>query len=173
MPEVDPRKVSAEELGAVLQAAYGLGRADRPTVPSAGGLHPLVLHVILREPLPAIRPGVWWYDWRHSRLRLVAPEAPEADELFLAHPVSDAILRRRQPVIFLSADMGRVERKYANRGYRFALMETGAAMQNAYLAAAELGLPIRAIGGFRDIATQRALGVSDVTLPFLALLLGA
>ena len=52
-------------------------------------------------------------------------------------------------------------------------MEVGAAMQNAYLAGAELGVPVRAIGGFADRATAELLDLQGGAEPLLVLLLGA
>ena len=86
---------------------------------------------------------------------------------------SDALLEAGGPVVFLSANLERTSAVYANRGYRWALIEVGAVMQNAYLVAAELGVPVRAIGGFRDAATHEFLGLPDHVRPMLALLLGS
>jgi nitroreductase len=52
-------------------------------------------------------------------------------------------------------------------------MEAGAAMQNAYLAAAELAVPIRAVGGFDDPAVHDALDLPSDVRPLLALVLGS
>ena len=45
-------------------------------------------------------------------------------------------------------------------------------MQNAYLFGAELGLPIRAIGGFMDQATRDYLDLAGEVWPMLAVLVG-
>jgi SagB-type dehydrogenase family enzyme len=168
-----PRRVTFEELSALLSTAYGGDRRRGRPVASAGGLYPLVLHVWAREALGPLAPGLWWYDPAAERLRAVpAPEA-EAGELFLSHPLSDALLVRGHPVVFVSADLARMSRKYGNRGYRYGLMEAGAVMQSAYLSAAELDLPIRAIGGIHDDNTRAFLALPDGAEPLLALLLGA
>jgi SagB-type dehydrogenase family enzyme len=86
--------------------------------------------------------------------------------------MNDELLAPGRPLLFVSADLERPSRKYSNRGYRYALMEAGAAMQNAYLAAAELGLPIRAIGGFHDDRAHEYLDLPEQVRPLLALLLG-
>jgi SagB-type dehydrogenase family enzyme len=102
----------------------------------------------------------------------VAGEAAEVDELFVAEPGCAALLARRQPILFLSADLERPSRKYGARAYRYALMEAGAAMQTAYLTATELGVPIRAIGGIDDGAVHRFLQLPDTAVPLLAILIG-
>jgi SagB-type dehydrogenase family enzyme len=166
------RPVSYPELSTVLSAMYRLGDADRP-VPSAGALYPLVLHAVIREALPPLDPGLWWYDPRAQVLRLVKKGRIDLEPHLTPYPITDPLVAAGRPVLFISADLDRAARKYSNRGYRYALMETGAAMQNAYLAAAELDLPVRAVGGFDDDAAHQLLDLPVEVAPLLALLLGA
>lgn len=163
-------------LSTILAVAYGVtseaGRARSGTVPSAGALYPLALHVLLREPLPPVDRGLWWHDPMSLTLGQVAGDAAPVDELFVPEPGCAALLARRQPIVFLSADLERPSRKYGARAYRYGLMEAGAAMQAAYLTATELGVPIRAIGGIDDRAVHSFLRLPDTTVPLLAILIG-
>jgi SagB-type dehydrogenase family enzyme len=168
-----PRPVAFEELSALLGAAYGGRRRGGRPVASAGGLYPLVLHVWARETVGPLAAGLWWYDPAAERLRAVPSRPAEVGDLFLSHPLSDGLLARGHPVVFVSADLARVSRKYGNRGYRYALMEVGAVMHAAYLIGAELDLPVRAIGGIHDQRTRAFLALPDGAEPLLALLLGA
>lgn len=151
---------------------------DRPTedyrrsVPSAGALHSLVIHVVLTRPSGDLHAGIWWFDQQSQIYRLCRNDTSGMEELFVRSEESDQQLRNGAAIVFISSDLGRISQKYANRGYRYALLETGAAMQNAYLAAAELDVPIRAIGGFFDEAAQSFLGESGDVVPLLAILLG-
>jgi SagB-type dehydrogenase family enzyme len=163
-------------LSTILAATYGVtseaGETRSGTIPSAGALYPLALHVMLREPLPPADRGLWWHDPISLTLGQVAGDAAQVDELFVAEPGCAALLARRQPIVFLSADLERPSRKYGARAYRYGLMEAGAAMQAAYLTATELGVPIRAIGGIDDGAVHRFLQLPDKTVPLLAILIG-
>jgi SagB-type dehydrogenase family enzyme len=165
------RPVSYRELSNVLIAMYRLGSEERP-VPSAGALYPLVLHAVIREPLPPLDPGLWWYDPRGLELRLLRHGRIDLESLLAPHPTTDPLVAAGRPVLTISADLERAARKYSNRGYRYALVETGAAMQNAYLAAAELDLPVRAVGGFDDEGVQELLELPERVQPLLAVLLG-
>jgi SagB-type dehydrogenase family enzyme len=169
-PRETPRPVSFDELSAVLRAGYG---RDGRAVPSAGALYPLVIHVWTREAVGPLGAGLWWYDPASERLLAVPSPVADAGDVLLSHPLSDGLLERGHPVVFVSADLGRVSRKYGNRGYRYALMEAGAVMQAAYLIGAELDLPIRAIGGIHDDRTRTFLALPDGAEPLLALLVGA
>jgi SagB-type dehydrogenase family enzyme len=159
------------ELSSILHAVYGIAPRTRP-VPSAGGLYPLVVHALVREPVAPLEPGLWWYDPAAAELQLLGTETIDVGEVFLRLEMNDELLAPGRPLLFVSADLERPSRKYSNRGYRYALMEAGAAMQNAYLAAAELGLPIRAIGGFHDDRAHEYLDLPEQVRPLLALLLG-
>jgi SagB-type dehydrogenase family enzyme len=163
-------------LSAVLAAAYSVHSSaagtSTGTVPSAGALYPLAVHVLLREPLGSAGPGLWRRDPRTARLHRLGDPPADAAALLVAEPSSAALLGRRQPIVFLSADLARPSRKYGARGYRYALMEAGAAMEAAHLVATELGLPMRAIGGIDDGVVHRLLALPDTAVALLALLVG-
>jgi SagB-type dehydrogenase family enzyme len=173
VPARPPRPPTFAELSTLLSAMYGHGEAGGRPVPSAGALYPLILHAAVRSPLPPLEPGLWWYDPAADALRLASGDRAEAADLFVPQPVSDALLTRQHPVIFVSAELRRPSRKYASRSYRFALMEAGAAMQNAYLAGAELGLPVRAVAGFDDDRAHAYLSLPDGSVVLLAVLVGS
>ena len=86
---------------------------------------------------------------------------------------ADEIVSYHHPVVFVSADLERPSRKYSGRGYRFAMMEAGAALQSAYLVCAELDLPIRPVGGVIDGPVGRFLELPADCHPLVALLLGS
>ena len=91
----------------------------------------------------------------------------------LAHDVTDPLLARDEPLIALSADMRRPSRRYGARGYRLALMEAGAVMQNAYLVGAELDVPVRACAGYLDAGVGSLLELPDGVVCVLLLFAGA
>jgi len=105
-------------------------------------------------------------------LRLVRSDRLGLEDVLISDPTTDRLVAAESPALFISADLERGPRKYANRGYRWALVEVGAVMQNAYLFGAELGLPIRAIGGFMDQATRDYLDLAGEVWPMLAVLVG-
>jgi SagB-type dehydrogenase family enzyme len=172
LPQRGRRAVSFTELSSLLEAMYASHRDARRPVPSGGALYPLVLHVVARTGVDSLGPGLWWYEPSAAALRLLRDHGLGLDEVFLGDPLSDALLAAGGPVVFVSANLDRTSRVYANRGYRWALIEVGAVMQNAYLVAAELDVPVRAIGGFRDERAHAFLELPAHVRPMLALLLG-
>ena len=159
------RPISLPELATLLRTGYGtvgvtddgpLYMVDR-AVPSAGGLYPLELSLVVRsvDGLPA---GVYHY-------------VPLADglEQVHEHPVPAALvsyLFMDQPwaaeaavVLVLSAVCGRSLVKYGDRGYRYLLLEAGHVAQNLVLAATGLDLGTINLGGFFDDELSGLLGL--------------
>ncbi|HEY4098737.1 MAG TPA: nitroreductase family protein [Baekduia sp.] len=176
VPADPPRPATLADLVAILTAAYGVPPGDGAprsgTVPSAGALYPLALHVLLREPAGEAEPGLWWSDPASGALHRVGEAPDDVLDLFVAEPALAVLLAADGPIVFVSADLARPSRKYGARGYRYALLEAGAAMQNAHLAATERDLPLRAIGGIADGAVHRLLDLPDTGVALLALLVG-
>ena len=78
--------------------------------------------------LGPVDPGLWWHDPHTAVLHRVGEAAEDTAALFVDEPGLMRLLERRQPIVFLSADVARPSRKYGPRGYRYALIEAGAAM---------------------------------------------
>jgi len=169
----EPRPLRWEQLGSLLSIAYGPARSGWFTVPSGGALYPLVVHVLVRKAVGPLQPGVWWYDHRRGELRQQRPGRPDIESLLVSHPVTDPLAARDEPILAVSADLARPCRKYGGRGYRFALMETGAVMQSAYLVGAELDVPVRACAGYHDGGVNALLGHRDSVVCTLLLFVGA
>lgn len=168
----EPRPVAFGELSALLAAAYGPARAGHAPVASAGGLYPLLLHVAIQAPVGPLEPGIWWHDHEAGALRAVTAGPVDARDLLVPQELTDALAARGGPLVVISAAIVRQGRKYGNRAYRFALIEAGSAWQNLALAATELGVPVRPVGGVADDAAAAALRLGDAQ-PLLAVLVGA
>ncbi len=172
LPQGGGHTVGFEQLSSVLAVMYGdPARGDRP-VPSGGGLYPLHFHVLVRRPLAPLDPGLWWYEPSRG-LWLARAGELDTGGLFVSDPLTDELIASGLPIVFVSADLTRPSRKYANRGYRLTLIEVGASMQNAYLLGAELGVPVRAFAGVVESEVDAFLEHSGDTHAFLAMLLGS
>lgn len=163
------------QLSTLLTAAYSVGESEfgakRGGNPSAGALYPLVIHVVIRNPVGNLETGRWWLDPFAQSLNRVGG-AEGVEDVFIPEPGCERLLERGGPLIFISADIAAPARKYGARGYRYALIESGAAMQSTYLAATELGVPLRAIGGIHDTQAREFLGLPDSAVALLALIVG-
>ena len=77
------------------------------------------------------------------------------------------------PCIFvITADINRHMQKYANRGYRFTLLEVGHVLQNITIESIEQELNSIEYGGFKDMAVAKLLGLSANLLPIACIAVG-
>ena len=161
---------SQEELSTLLYYIAGV-RGERHGIPrrmypSAGALYPLELYVILhcgRE----LDSGVYHYHCHSHDLCLVA----KGDfRLTIAQAaLSQEFLASASLVLVVTAVLPRLEQKYGERSYRYALLEAGHLGQNVYLVSQALGFATCSVGAFLDEALSELLQVDVMTEPPLYL----
>jgi SagB-type dehydrogenase family enzyme len=169
-----PGAVALPDLGSVLRRMQGVTRdnADndfpRPfrAAPSGGALYPLELYVWARD-VSGLEPGLYHYDPREHELDVLGPV-----ELTTAF-VQQELVGDAAAALLVSAVFFRSVFKYAERGYRFVLIEAGHVVQNGLLAAAGRRLAGVPIGGYFDRDLDRALGLDGLNESVVyAMLLG-
>ena len=159
------RAMPAQTVSNLLHSAYGIvdraplegGHAFlRRSVPSAGGLYPLELYLLLRD-VTGVIDGIHHFDVREPALELVRPGdwRAEAEDIFYTWP----FIAEANMVLCIGAMFPRSQKKYGPRGYRYILLEAGHVAQNLCLAAAEAGLVTLCMGGFRDRALNHMLAL--------------
>jgi thiazole/oxazole-forming peptide maturase SagD family component len=156
------------QISGLLSTMYGTGAA-RPT-PSAGQLYPLDIRLAVMAEHDTIATGLYHYDPDQERL---VENAGKMTSGLLARILNNEQLKEAALAIFIAGDLKRVATKYANRGYRYALIEAGHVAQNAALFCAEQNLGLLEYGGFQDELAAQTLGLdypNEVVL--LALLVG-
>ena len=149
-------QLTGSALGHILASAYSLALH---AVPSAGGLYPLKLYVVLTRPLRDLSAGYYEYDPERD---LLAKKTNAIDPESLQYCFNDTVLLGNAPVIIvIAADFERSTYKYGSRGYRFTLLEAGHVAQNIHLAAAEEKLSTLEYGGFLDAPLAAELTMND------------
>jgi thiazole/oxazole-forming peptide maturase SagD family component len=165
--------VGLDDLGHVLVSGYSV---RNHAIPSAGGLYPLKLYVIIAAggELPQ---GYYEYDPEaHVLHRFGAP----FDDLAVAYAFDsdEGPLPHRAPAaIVIAADMQRDPGKYGNRGFLYTILEAGLASATIAFAATELGLATLPYGGYLDDPLAAALRIDDGrqerrVRPLLSIMLG-
>ncbi|GIH02168.1 hypothetical protein Rhe02_02350 [Rhizocola hellebori] len=159
---VSPQQ-SMEHALCLAAATYRLGPNGRRPLASGGAMWPLQLWVVGG---PGDDLDMLAIDHDRDSIAQVRKVArDEWRELFLPHPEVHQALQRGAATIVIAADPTRTCGKYGNRGWRYALMEAGAAAHHLGLLAAEAQIAARTIGGFYDAPLSAMLGG-----PLLALL---
>ena len=131
--------IGLDELSKLLAISGGVtrnGAIPRRAAPSAGALYPIEIYPWIFS-VDGVAPALYHYaTLEHSQH--VKPLNGWKD----LWPLLDDGFQGSTPAVafLLTARWPRVQAKYAERGYRFALMESGHIAQNFLLAATALGL---------------------------------
>lgn len=161
--------ISLETLSSLMKCAYGItrtapmsyvGKGYFRTVPSAGGLFPLEIYVLLGN-VTDVPDGIYHYDVRRHALELFREGewfAPLDDALIFS-----SFVRNANAIFFLTAVFKRAQKKYGPRGYRYILLEAGHVAQNICLAATEKKLGSLCMGGYYDRKLNQFLGFDGVS----------
>lgn len=172
--EYSPSWITLSELSTVLYLSAGVTVVDEGwplrATPSAGALHSTEVFVYA-DRVEGLEKGIYYYDWlRHSLAPISRGDYSQllADIALEQEHVGDAA-----STLILVANYGRVFGKYWKRAYRYVLLDAGAVMQNAYLAATALGLGACAVGAFYDEELCNLLRIDCRNMvPVLLLTLG-
>lgn len=168
--------ITAEALSTLLMALYGAVAPQHPqnparelrAVPSGGALYRLDVHLVLLRDVDAHAPGV--YRVVYTSGGGVGLAAVGGDPAGLVRALlQPGQMRRAAGLVALSADLLPVALKYRNRSQPLAWLEAGAALQNAALAAAQLGLAWRPLAAFDDARLSALLQLTPGRLLITAL----
>jgi SagB-type dehydrogenase family enzyme len=160
--EPPARDPSFAELGRILHLANGVtgvrGSGSEATqlraAPSAGALYSNELYVAV-ERVPGLEPGLFFYDVLGDALVALRRGSQRAR---LAEALGASL--GQSPVIVLHTNVfGRYVARYAARGYRYALIDTGHVAENLELAALATGIPAQRVVRFEDDALHALLDV--------------
>ena len=159
--EYADRPLTLEELSSLLHYSAGITDVRDPTlafraVPSSGALYPVELYLAIFD-VEGLEPGVYHYDVQHHRLALLR-RGEFRREVFQAALSQEMILHASLALV-MTALFARVQWKYLDRSYRYALLEAGHLGQNVYLTATALGLGPCGIGAYFDDDLGRLLGI--------------
>jgi SagB-type dehydrogenase family enzyme len=167
------------DLATLLKSGYGIhnklsiGDVEflERTVPSAGGLYPLELYILVAR-VEGINSGVYHYVPLHHILEEIRPLTIPTSfiaDLFMGQPYA----AQASVIIILASVIERSLWKYEDRGYRYMLFEAGHVAQNINLAASALALGSLNLGGFFDSDLSNLLSLdSDKEVPLYGVAIG-
>ncbi|WP_328190151.1 SagB/ThcOx family dehydrogenase [Marinobacter sp. OP 3.4] len=175
--EYSDSPIPLQHLSRLLWSAQGVTRSDgKRTTPSAGGLYPLQLRVLVRR-VEGLEPGVYDYLGDSHSLRLVG-RLP-SDETMQSVGIGDQPwLAESAIVIGVVADLAGTVRHFESqppvgeRGKRYVYMETGALTQNVHLHATDLELGCVLVAGFDNTRATEVFKLSPKLEPMALLCLG-
>jgi SagB-type dehydrogenase family enzyme len=162
--------LTLQEISQLMWAAQGLTdpRGFR-TAPSAGGLYPLELYIVVGD-VEDLLPGVYRYQPDGHQLVKTA-DGDKRAELAQAALEQEWVEEGAVDFVF-TAVYERTTGKYGQRGIRYVHMEAGHAAQNLCLQATALGLGAVTIGAFYDDQISRLLNLPADEQPLYVIPVG-
>lgn len=149
-----PTPISVSDLARLLWAGQGrTGEYDGRTAPSAGGLHPLTLHVAAAL-VTDLAAGIYCYQPAAHALELL--QAGDLRDSLRQATENQECLGEGAADIVIGAHPAATLERYGERGWRYLYMEAGHAAQNIALQATALGLVATTVANFDDDAMTRA-----------------
>ncbi|MFT7373502.1 MAG: SagB-type dehydrogenase family enzyme [Oleiphilaceae bacterium] len=164
-------------LSQLLWSAQGhTGSTQKRSTPSAGGLYPLHLYILVRRVVD-LPPGIYEYKDDDHSLRLLDSQVPElkVKELGIG---DQPWLSESAVVIGVAANFEDSIKHFASqhphgeRGRRYAYMESGALAQNVHLQATDIGIGCVLVAGFKDSLAKAILRLSSDLEPTALLCIG-
>jgi SagB-type dehydrogenase family enzyme len=134
--------------------------------PSAGGLYPAELYVIVRD-WPDLAPGLYGYDPTRHRLIPLWP-GPEIADAAAEACYGNAAAVAAPAMLVVTGVFQRSSWRYGERAYRRILLDTGHLLANATLATHALGLRCSLTAAFCDERLNTLLRVDSQTEGALA-----
>lgn len=168
--------VSFQSVINILWAAYGglkqqSSGGSHKTVPSAGALYPLLIHVALFQATGNLLPGLYRVYLGHAEsvgFHAVSEDTNKLSRAFF----NPLMLEKAHGVIVISGSFRITGQKYGNRSLLYVPLEAGHVAQNIHLAAVEQDLATVEIGGFADAFLSQAIDLPKQYQPLITIVFG-
>ena len=166
-------ELDLKQLSQIFWAAQGV-TADRGSMraaPSAGALYPMDVYAVTGEGgVSGIEAGVYHYDFK--RHRITPASGGDVRHLVARAALSQNWMARAPVCLVITAEYGRINTKYGNRGVRYAMIEAGHIGQNIFLQVESLGLKAGIVGAFDDRRLNQILNIPLSHEPLLVMPVG-
>lgn len=163
--------VNMDSIFRMLWCAYGETHLSRRTVPSAGALYPLTIHLVLMKTGHGFSKGV--YEVRFGEDRLVRLQKLHTDVFEVSRAFIDPLmLEKIHGLVVVSGAFSISAEKYGNRSLLYVPLEAGHVAQNILLSAQESSVDTLQVGGFVDLLLSRALRLDEEYAPLTTILFG-
>jgi len=155
--------ISSKKLGSLLYYSAGMHTYVNPFesyryYPSAGGRFPLELYIIPNRVEGLSARAVYHYNVKGDYLE----ERLSTDKDIIKGCFQQDFVEKSDAILVISGIFKRTTVKYGERGYKYALIESGHVGQNIYLVGKELGFQICGICGFFDNDLNKYLHIDGV-----------
>lgn len=152
----------------ILKQAYSL---KNHSVPSAGGLYPMRIYLMICSDQNGLKKGYYEYDSIDNCLIHFDNNVDVETIKFIFN--SDELPFNSSVQIIIAGEMNRHPYKYGNRGYRFTMFEAGAIAENISLCCTAYGLGTCELGGMLDLAFRKEFQLEETDIyPLIGIAVG-
>ena len=141
------------------EKVWKYGKEKTLTVPSGGGLYPLILYLVQLKDTQDLPRGIYRWNSETSGLERLNNQG-HLENLESVITGIDS-LKNATGIMIVTADYQRASEKYSNKAYPLVLLEAGHVMQNAYLYCAEKGIGFVEVLGFDQEGLSKSLELND------------
>jgi len=164
-------EVSLQSIVNLLWSAYGEVENGRRTVPSAGALYPLQLHVALLRQTERLVPAV--YRVHLDSTNSVGFDLVSMDiNRFARSFIDPMMMEGAHGVVVISGSFQATAEKYGSRSMLFVTLEAGHAAQNINITAVEHDIATVEIGGFKEKLLAEAIYLPKHYRPLITTIFG-
>ena len=164
----DPLKL--DDISQILWAAQGITHENRlRTAPSAGGLYPLELYVVVGN-VEGLEAGIYHYSPIENNL-LKTVDGDKRSNISEA-ALGQEWVEKAAINIVITAIYERTTTKYSDRGIRYVHIEVGHAAQNICLQATALNIGAVTVGAFHDDEIVTILNLNQDERPVYIIPIG-
>lgn len=164
-------EISFQDMIDMLWSAYGETERHNRTVPSAGALYPLLIHLALFRKTGEFMPGIYSVLMTSPgaiSLKLVSRNTKKFMRAFL----DPLMLEKSHGSIVVSGSFNITEKKYGNRSMLYVPLEVGHVAQNVHLTATLYNVGTVEIGGFVEELLTDSLKLSRQYHPLTTIVFG-
>lgn len=160
--------LSSHHLSTLLWSAQGISSNKRlRTAPSAGGLYPLTIYVVVNN-VKDLKKGL--YQYNNINHNLVFLNENDYIKQVAQAAYKQYWIKKAAAIIIISGDYKITEKKYGHRAKLYTAIEVGTVAENLYLQASQLNLSTTLVSGINQKGIQKLLGLNE--LPYALMPIG-
>jgi SagB-type dehydrogenase family enzyme len=143
------------------------------TIPQSGAICCVEVYFALMRETSHLSAGLYRFSAFSNTIHSVNKNLDIDNLKRIMNCSSDPFFEKSSAVFFITVDFETKTFKYGTRGIRYALIETGCALQNAMLSCCDQGIAAYPYGGFDDEALSQLLDLSPPNqAPIITMILG-
>lgn len=149
--------ISLNKIALILNKSYFFDNFNKNLVPSAGGFYPIDIYIYIKG-IDELKEGFYYYNPLDFQLEIINICTIEDEQIFWGN---NTFAYNAPLLIFFVANISYSHKKYGDKAYRFALIESGHICQKIIDNALSSEVKYCPIGGYWEERIEELLNTSD------------